>query len=718
MLVPSRTASSLSHRPFSPSADEGQADRGRGRRPAAFAHGLATLALVFGLALLFGASSATAADKLTDAPTDEDRLIAQSLSALVEYLHVSPRELDDEISTRCFSGFLQALDPAKNYFMASDVASLKAAEKELDDQVKAGKLDFAFSTFRLFLTRVGEKLPYVDEYLAAEHDYALDEEMTVDRDAVAYATSEAESRDRWRKRMKYELLVETESGSSLEEARELLSKRYHRFARRMNQTDNDELLEMFLTSMTNGFDPHTTYMSPHTLENFEISMSLELDGIGAVLRSIDGYTTVTQVIPGGAADRDGRISADDKIVAVGEGEEGPMIDVVDQKLSDVVPRIRGKRGTKVRLQVVRGESKDRKTYLITRDKVELKDAEATGAVFENGLDPQGNPYNVGVIELPSFYRDMAAAQAGKEDFRSTTRDVRKLIEGFREKNVRALVLDLRRNGGGSLTEAIDLTGLFLDGPVVQVKTLTGEVRQYRDDDEGVVWDGPLVVVVSKFSASASEILAGAIQDYGRGLVVGDPSTHGKGTVQTLLDIADQIPKRKGQARPDNMGALKVTIQKFYRPSGASTQNRGVTSDIVLPSFTTHLGMTEGELDYALAYDTIKGAPFEKLQRVTPSIVEEVKRRSLARRAQSEDFQKLKANVDRYRQLKERKTVTLNREKYLAQKKEFDADEEEEKLVEELSDTSKEPTLERTFYLDEAMRMAVDLVEIRRKVAAK
>ena len=316
----------------------------------------------------------------------------------------------------------------------------------------------------------------------------------------------------------------------------------------MSQTDDQELLEMYLTSLTTAFDPHTTYMSPDSVKNFEIMMQLKLEGIGASLQGVDGYTVVKKLIPGGAAEKEGHLKLEDKIIAVGEGESGELVDVVDMKLNDVVKLVRGKRGTIVRLQVT--SLKDPKPHVvkITREEIQLKDSEARGKVFEAGRRSDGKPYRVGVINLPSFYMDMEGARHGDPNYKSTTRDVRRILEEFKHEGVDAVVMDLRTNGGGSLSEAISLTGLFLkDGPVVQVKDADGRVQAYDDHHAGIEWSGPLVVVISKFSASASEIFAGAIQDYDRGLIVGDKSTHGKGTVQSLLEPGRAVVPRSQSA---------------------------------------------------------------------------------------------------------------------------------------------------------------------------
>ncbi|MGH7134498.1 MAG: S41 family peptidase, partial [Pirellulales bacterium] len=312
-----------------------------------------------------------------------------------------------------------------------------------------------------------------------------------------------------------------------------LTRRYHSFAKRMHQTDHQELLEMYLTSMTTAYDPHSTYMSPKNLENFKIQMRLDLEGIGASLMFDDGYTVVKELIQGGAADKEGHLKPEDRIVGVGQGEEGLIVDTMDMKLSDVVDMIRGSRGTTVRLEVIPAGKHERVIYSIVRDKIALTDSEARGRVIEQ--ERGGQKYLIGVIDLPSFYMDMEGAGRGLPEFKSTERDVARILRDFRSKGVDAVVLDLSRNGGGSLTEAISVTGLFIDqGPIVQVKDKDGNVQAYDDPEQGTEWDGPLVVLASKFSASASEIFAGAIQDYRRGIIVGDKTTHGKGTVQSLL----------------------------------------------------------------------------------------------------------------------------------------------------------------------------------------
>lgn len=640
-------------------------------------------------------------------PSAVDRQVALFVSRQMERMHLSRRFLDNEISHRAIDQFLKSLDPMKVYFYQSDVDEFMAHRDELDDRIKRGDLSLAYTIFDRFLQRVNERQKTINALLDSPHDFTKDEKIVVDRDAVHYPKDEAEAYDRWRKRIKFELLRQAADKVEPEKAVEKVRRRYRSIAHQWEQTDDDELLQMYLSALTTSFDPHSTYMSKKTLKNFEISMRLELDGIGASLQYVDGYTVVRKIIPGGAADKDGRLKPEDRIVAVGQGEEGEMVDVVDMKLSDVVELIRGKRGTVVRLGVLPGGEGEKKIYKITRARIELKDSEARSEIITVGSKADGMPAKIGVIDLPSFYMDMNGARRGLPNYKSTTRDVRRLLDDFRRKQVDAVVIDLRGNGGGSLTEAINLTGLFIDqGPVVQVKGPDGRVQPYQDTDAGMAWTGPLVVVIDKFSASASEIFAGAIQDYHRGLIVGDHSTHGKGTVQQLFDVG-QLIFRTPQS--PNWGALKMTIQQFYRPSGDSTQNRGVVADIELPSLTTYWDVGEADLDFAMAFDRVPNVQHTVYPMVDSNLIEALKARSRERMRNSEEFAKLLKDIQRYKERKNRKQMTLNEEKFLADVREFNADKEEEKQIEELNDRSDE-VVKRDFYFDEVLAITLDYLD--------
>lgn len=644
-----------------------------------------------------------------------DHHVAQQVARLLVQDHLSGHALDDEMSQRSLKSFLKSLDPWKLYFYQSDVDTFVTRQNDLDDMVRKGNIDFAYEVFGVFLRRVDERVALANELLATEHDFTADEQMTTDRDEVRYTRTVAEANDRWRKRVKYDLLMLKVDEMEGKEAREKLTKRYNGFKRRMHETDGEELLEMFLTALSSSFDPHTSYMSPSTFENFLIMMRLELEGIGALLQADDGDTIVKSILPGGAAEKQGELKIEDKIVGVGEGAEGEMVDTVDMRLKDVVKMIRGKQGTDVRLEVIPADGSKRKVIRITRAKIELKDNEVRSKVFEAGRKPDGHPYQIGVIDLPSFYSDMEGQQNGVKEFKSSTRDVRRVLDDFRQKGIDAVVLDLRRNGGGFLGEAIRLTGLFIDeGPVVQVKDVDGRVTLRPDLEPGTAWSGPLVVLTSKFSASASEILAGAIQDHHRGLIVGDHATHGKGTVQLLRDIGEAL--FRGIPNSPQMGALKVTMQQWYRPNGESIQTRGVLADVELPSLTTHLDVGEADLDYPVSFDRVGPQRFKQLDYVDQAVCDRLRDLSEQRRRDSEDFQKVLRNIERYEQQKARKYVTLNEQKFLEERAEVNTEKKEREAIEELNELE-QPPIERNYYLDEALAITVDYLNYRQLARA-
>ncbi|RIK76051.1 MAG: tail-specific protease [Planctomycetota bacterium] len=647
------------------------------------------------------------------APQPTDRQIALVVSQLMQDGHLAreKQELDDTISERCMTQFIKALDPMKLFFEQSDIDRFMEYKDSLDDMVKKGDIKVAYMIHDQFLKRVDERVALVDKLLPLPVDFTLDEEVIVDGDAAVYAKTPEEIYERWRKMLKYELLVikaDEKEKFDLAKAKERLGRRHHTRAKYRHQTNSDDLLELYLSSLTSGYDPHTSYMSPTSVENFNIEMKKKLQGIGAQLQSDEGYTVVNRVVPGGPADRDGRLKEKDRIVGVGEGTDGEIIDIVDMRLTDVVKHIRGDKDTVVRLQVQPGGDGERQVYAITRAEIDLKDQIARGEIVEDGKKADGSPYRVGVIDLPSFYMDMEGARKRLPDYRSTTRDCRKILDDFREKKVDAVVLDLRRNGGGSLIEAINLTGLFIDqGPVVQVKDSRGTVNHYDDPEPGMAWSGPLVVLTSKFSASASEIFAGAIQDYKRGLIVGDKTTHGKGTVQSLLDLGEELFRAAGPGVP-NLGALKITIQQFYRPSGDSTQKRGVVADVELPSLTTHLDVGEGDLDYAIDFDKVDALRLAQLDLVGDAMLAQLRSRSQERCVKNDDFAKLQKRINRYLEQKQRKTVTLNEEKFLAERAEVNADKELEKAIEDENDPAR-PVVKRDYYFNEALAVTLDYV---------
>lgn len=636
-----------------------------------------------------------------------DKLAAKEVAQLIQDRHLSRKPLDDTAAQRAFENYIQALDSGKVYFLQSDIDEFAPLAKQLDDQLIKGDVSAAFTIFERFLQRVDERVALATTMVDQITDFTADEEIITDPKSLEYPKSEEEAIERWRKRIKYNLLVLKAEKDVKENPVDRLKKRFRAFANRMHQFDNEDIVETYLTSVTMGYDPHTTYMSKSSFENFEIEMRLQLEGIGATLASTDdGLTEIKRIVPGGAADKSGAIKVDDKIVAVGQGTNGEMVDITDMKLNDVVHMIRGQAGTVVRLSILSPDTNELKTLAITREKVELKDSSAHGIVFDSGKKPDGSPYKIGFIDLPSFYSDMDETSRGA-NYTSATRDVRRILDEFKQQKVDAVVLDLSTNGGGSLREAIDCTGLFIDrGPVVQVKDSYGQIRALNDTAPGMGWDGPLVVLCSKFSASASEILAGAVQDYRRGIVIGDSSTHGKGTVQNLIDLNQEVMQ---VANPSEQlfGALKITLQQFYRPSGDSTQKRGVLSDIVLPSVTDYMDVSESDLDYAMDFDKIQPARFAQLDKVNPDLIESLRQRSEARRQASEDFAKRLRHIELYKDQKEKKSLSLSEEKFFARRNEFDAEKEDEDAIERQLNPGE---IERNFFVDEVLNITVDYLE--------
>ena len=678
----------------------------RNRRP---------LGIVFVLGLVV--ASAVAVVRVNAAadlkgPQANDRAVARAVTKTLLEEHLTRHPLDTEISQRCFKEFMKTLDSYKLYFWQSDYDNFKLSEDEIAGKIRNGDIGFAYQVFETLLTRIDERMKLVDSILkdSDKLDFTTDEDMVTDPDKTLYAATPEEMQDKWTKRLKYDILQqEIVEKTPKAEIRDKLTRRYHGFAKRMHQINGDELLEMYLNALTTSFDPHTSYMSGSTLENFQIMMKAELDGIGASLQFDDGNTIVNELVDGGAAQLDGHLKPKDRVIGVGQGDNGDIADVVDMSLNDVVKLIRGKAGTVVRLKVIPVGKVEPKIYNITRAKIELKNSEARSEILEAGKKDNGKPYQIGFIDLPGFYMDMEGARSGLPEFKSCTRDVRRILEKFNEKQVDAVIIDLRRDGGGALNEAISLTGLFIDtGPVVQVKDSKGVVQHYDDQDPGVAWKGPLVVLQSKFSASASEIFAGAIQDYRRGLVIGDKSSHGKGTVQSMLDVGQSlffIPNAP------SLGALKITIQQFYRPDGDSTQMRGVVSDIELPALSTHLPVGEGDLDYALKFDHVDPVAYTPVGMVDPALVKQLQDLSADRVKNSADFAKVEKNIARYDKQKDRKKVSLNREKFLAERADMDVDKEEEKEFDDSN--SKRPVVKRDFYIDEVLAITDDYVRLSR-----
>jgi carboxyl-terminal processing protease len=646
----------------------------------------------------------------------QDARVAQLVCDFLKEAHLSRPEIGEELSKRLFRRFLKDLDPNKIYFLKSDVEEFRKQEAELAGQLVAGDLTFPYTVYERLLKRIAERQKKVEELVEAKHDFTAKEMMDNDPDTLEYPADLDEANERLRKRIKFDLLLQkiAEKPVPEAEAKHKTLTRYQSAYKRWKQVDNADLLELYLTAMTMSIDPHSTYMSANTLTDFEIAMRLHLDGIGAVLRSENGECIVVEVVPGGAAATDGHLKPKDKIVGVAQGDD-KFVDVVDMKLQDVVKMIRGARGTKVQLKVIPVGKLEPVVYVLTRQKIELKSQEARGEIVESGKKPDGKPYLIGVIDLPSFYAD----KGDKGGMKSATEDVRKLLKGFEADKVDGVVLDLRRNGGGLLTEARSLTGLFIDqGPVVQVKGFGGRVQRLDDPEKGTSYTGPLIVLTSRFSASASEILAGALQDYGRALLVGDTSTYGKGTVQTIVDLDSQVRADP----PPKLGALKLTIQQFYRVNGDSTQVRGVISDVILPSLTEQLTTGEKEQDHALPFDKVKAAEHEELGLVPADLKKILKERSATRVKESKDFTKLEKDIELFKERKARKKVTLNEKELREQFAKDDAEKIDQK-VNELNPSETNPDggvfkFKRNFMNNEVLHIMEDFVQGKRLVSER
>ncbi|MCB1747892.1 MAG: carboxy terminal-processing peptidase [Gammaproteobacteria bacterium] len=538
-------------------------------------------------------------------PLPEHRRATRLITHVIANYHYRKVMLDDALSRVILERYIDALDPTRSYLLASDIAEFDKHATRIDDYLRSSSLDPLFDMFVRFRERLRERVEYAVAELDEPMDFTVDESIDFDREDVPWATSTAELDELWRKRVKNDILSLRLAGKDDEDINKTLRDRYTGLFRRTAQLTSDDVFQTLINAFTTAIDPHTAYFSPRTSENFKIRMSLSLEGIGAVLQNENEMTLVREVVTGGPAELSGKLHADDRIVGIGQDADGPVVDVVGWRLDDVVDLIRGPKGSTVRLEVLpKGTAVDGPTQVVSivRDTIKLEEQAAKGSVHEvaGGL-------KVGVIDVPTFYMDFEARSAGDPDYRSTTRDVRAIIKDLVAQGVSGLILDLRSNGGGSLNEATELTGLFIDhGPVVQVRDSQGRVQIERDTDDGVAYAGPLMVLVDRNSASASEIVAGAIQDYHRGLIVGEP-TFGKGTVQNLVDL-----NRFDQSMGGKLGQLKATIAQFFRVNGGSTQHRGVLPDIVLPTVISQEDYGERSLDNALPWAAIDPARYREV----------------------------------------------------------------------------------------------------------
>lgn len=607
----------------------------------------ATLSRSVAFAVMLVIASPAALAQL--APTDEQRQAAVEIADSLRYGHYADITFDEQWSQEAFQRYLDILDGQRSYLLSRDIEPYRHLETSMVEVLFDGNLDDAFELYNRLsdrhIARLEWLLARLDAGLSFEFD--SDERLEVDREDAPWANRESELDELWRKRLKNDALTLALTDQDDEQIEANLRQRYEGQLTRLRQTEPEDVFGLLMASVASTIDPHTGYLSPRQGESFDIQMSLSLEGIGALLQADGEYVKVSSLVPGGPADRAGVLEPADRIVAVGQ-EEGEMVNVVGMRLDNVVDLIRGPKGSVVRLDVVPAQAVDMtrsQIVEITRDTVSLEDQAAKSEIVEVNRD--GKPHRIGIINIPTFYVDFDAWQAGEEEYRSTTRDVAREVEKLKQEGVEGIVLDLRNNGGGALQEANSLIGLFIDrGPTVQVRDAQGRIQLYGDTEAGTLYDGPLTVLVNRLSASASEIFAGAIQDYGRGIVVGTP-TFGKGTVQTLNDLSH--------------GQIKLTRAKFYRISGDSTQNRGVVPDITFPSLIDPERIGESSLDNALAWDTVQNVQYRRYGS-PEDVLATLLSQHEARAEENPNFRYLERQSTLSRQLREQHTsVSLNRE---------------------------------------------------------
>jgi carboxyl-terminal processing protease len=601
-------------------------------------------------------------------PSERHRRVMRLVSEVVERQHYRQTPLDDSMSSQIFEQYLEALDGNKSYLLASDIAEFEPLRFQLDDAIEKADAGPAFQIFTRFQQRNREVLHYALQLLDTEPDFTLDESFRFDRTDAGWPASTEELHELWRKRVKNDALSLVLAGKTWPEARDVLRKRYERVGKRIEQVTADDVFETFMNAYSHVYDPHSNYLSPRNSEEYNIAMSLSYEGIGASLQLVDDYVTIMNVLPGGSAAASTEIKVGDRITAVGQGETGAFTDVVGWRLDDVVQLIRGPENTFVRLQILPASASpgSQEAHLaLKRAKITLESQAAKKEVHT--LHRGDKDLKVGVIEVPSFYQDFQARMKGDADYRSTTRDVHRLIDELKAEKIDSLVIDLRDNGGGHLSEATSLVGLFVErGPVVQLRESNGRIEVLDDPEPGAAWEGPLVVLVNRASASASEIFAGAIQDYQRGLVVGQ-QTYGKGSVQNLYPL-----DRYALGPNAGFGQLTVTIGKYYRVTGDSTQHRGVEPDITLPSLLNTDDIGESTRESALPWDRINAAHYTPEPAELP-VVSIISREHEERVAHDPDILALQGDVDELAHLRNQRDLSLNLEMRRAERDAIDAE---------------------------------------------
>ena len=687
------------------------------RGTTACTRGVLSAALLL-LATLGGPSACAAQEG--PAATEEIRPTAahaRSARAVVELMsryHYRKAPLDDELGSRVLDRYIDVLDPSHSVFLAGDIADFDLHRTGVDDALRRGRLDLAFEVFNRYRLRMGSRARLAAELAAHDFDFARDEELELDRSSSPWPRSSVAVDDYWRRRVKNDILDLELAGHEPETIPESLRARYSRMARRVRQIDADDVVQYFLNAYTQSIDPHSAYFSPRRSENFRIRMSLSLEGIGAALQTEGEHTVVRRIIAGGPADRSGELQVDDRIIGVRQDDEDEMTDIVSWRLEDVVNIIRGPKGSTVHLRILPAGTTPGapRTLSLVRDRIDLDDQSASRRILETQASDD-SPTRIGVIDIPSFYLDIAGRAAGREDYRSTSRDVRRLIEELRAEGIDGLVVDLRDNQGGALDEALLVAGLFIEtGPIVQIRRSSGRAQVKRDDDPAVAWEGPLGVLVNRSSASASEILAGAIQDYGRGIVIGT-RTYGKGTVQNLVDL----PAYGGTGR------LKLTVSQYFRVNGEGVQRRGIEPDVDFESVTGEAHAGEGELENALPWAQVRAAARWRGSNRHQDAIAAVREWSRERLFAEEPFRILREESEHRRRWAEASAVSLNRKQREAEHARLEAERVlvartldratgDESDDEALLVVARLAELRDEFFLAEAARVVADFIAYR------
>jgi carboxyl-terminal processing protease len=635
------------------------------------------------LACAFTAQAATPAATLSPAPSQPLPVLspqqqqgqAANLAAqILSRYHYKATPLDDALSEKIFDRYLKALDPEKMFFLQADVDQFSFARNRLDDAIYRENLQVPFDIFNLYEQRLVDRLTYARELLKQGFDFSQNETWQYQRDKAVWPKTDDEVKDLWRKRVKNDWLRLKLTGKDDKAIRETLDKRYNTSLSRAYKYNSEDVFQVFMNSYTNAVEPHTDYFGPKSTEDFDIAMRLSLVGIGAVLQEKDDYTTVRELVPGGPAAVSTRLAVGDRIVGVGQGKNATVTDVVGWRIDDVVKLIRGAKGSVVRLDILPAEAgpdAKHKFIELVRDKISLEKQAAKKSI-QQVKDKDGvTVHKVGVISLPSFYQDFEGRRKGDKDYRSASRDVARLLDELKKEKAEAVLIDLRNNGGGALDEAVEMTSLFIGkGPVVMERTSQGSIKVEASSNVKRTWDGPLGVLINRGSASASEIFAAAIQDYGRGVIIGEPS-FGKGTVQTLVNLDQMAHNDKAK-----FGELKMTIAQFFRVNGGTTQLRGVTPDIAFPTISDPESFGESSYENALPWTQIKAADYAPITADLASLLPQLKERHTTRVAKDKEFQYLLEDIAEFNTMRKKHVISLNETE---RRKEHDQQEAKMKL---------------------------------------